>query len=160
AENARKATTEGCMDLSVALIGMGSIGRVHLQARSAARGLEVVSVYDLNTQLARERAEAASVQRVFASWPEVLNDPHVQCVGVLLPHDVHEQFAVEALEAGKHVVCEKPLAPTRAECDRMLAAARSADRKLFPVHNRVYGLAVEKIGEIVHQVGIGEVFLA
>jgi predicted dehydrogenase len=148
------------MSLRVALVGMGRIGRVHLQALSAARGAEVVGVYDLNTQLAHQRAEAAGVQRVFASWPEVLNDPDVQCVGVLLPHDVHEQFAIEALEAGKHVVCEKPLAPTLAECERMLAAARRSGRQLFPVHNRVYSQAVEKMGEIVHQDGIGEVFLA
>jgi predicted dehydrogenase len=147
------------MGLGVALVGMGRIGRVHLQALSAARGADVVGVYDLNTQLARERAEAANV-RVFASWREVLNDPDVQCVGVLLPHDVHEQYAIEALEAGKHVVCEKPLAPTLAECDRMLAAARSAGRKLFPVHNRVYSQAVEKMGEVVQRDGIGEVFLA
>jgi predicted dehydrogenase len=148
------------MGLSVALVGMGRIGRVHLQALGAARGAEVVGVYDLNAQLARERAEAAGVERVFASWHELLNDPGVQCVGVLLPHDVHEQYAIEALEAGKHVVCEKPLAPTLAECDRMLAAARSTGRRLFPVHNRVYSPAVEKMGEIVQKDGIGEVFLA
>src|SRR5216683_6179319 len=148
------------MSLRVALVGMGRIGRVHLQALAAARGAEVVGVYDLNVQLARERAEAARVARVFATWHDVLNDPDVECVGVLLPHDVHEQYAIEALEAGKHVVCEKPLAPTLAECDRMLAAARSSGRKLFPVHNRVYSQGVEKMGEIVHQDGIGEVFLA
>jgi predicted dehydrogenase len=148
------------MGLRVALVGMGRIGRVHLQALSAARGAEVVGVYDLNLRLAHERAEAAGVERVFASWPEVLNDPDVDCVGVLLPHDVHEQYAVEALEAGKHVVCEKPLAPTPAECDRMLDAARSSGRKLFPVHNRVYTQGVAKMGEIVQQDGIGEVFLA
>jgi predicted dehydrogenase len=148
------------MSLRVALVGMGRIGRVHLQALSAARGAEVVGVYDLNQQLARERADAAGVERVFASWREVLDDPVVQCVGVLLPHDVHEQYAIEALEAGKHVVCEKPLAPTLAECERMLAAARRSGRKLFPVHNRVYSQGVEKMGEIVRQDGIGEVFLA
>jgi predicted dehydrogenase len=70
------------------------------------------------------------------------------------------QATIKTLEAGKHVVCEKPLAPTLAECDRMLAAARSSGRKLFPVHNRVYSQAVEKMAEIVHQDGIGEVFLA
>src|ERR671910_714975 len=106
-------------------------GRVHLQALAEAREAEVVGVYDLNLQLARERAEAANVKRVFTSWNELLNEPEVQCVGVLLPHDVHEQYAIEALEAGKHVVCEKPLAPTLPECERMLSAARTADRKLF-----------------------------
>jgi len=147
------------MGLRVALVGMGRIGRVHLQTLSAASEADVVGVFDLNAQLARERAEAAHVNRVFTSWQDVLNDPDVDCVGVLLPHDLHEQYATEALEAGKHVVCEKPLAPTLPECDRMLAAAARSGRKLLPVHNRVYGVAVEKMGEIVRQDGIGEVFL-
>jgi predicted dehydrogenase len=148
------------MGLRVALVGMGRIGRVHLQALSAAQGAEVVGVFDLNTELARERAQAANVQRVFSSWQEVLNDPDVQCVGVLLPHDIHEQYAVEALEAGKHVVCEKPLAPTLPECDRMLEAVRRCGRKLFPVHNRVYSAAVARLGEVLREEAIGEVFLA
>src|SRR5205814_7868397 len=93
AAKALNAQTEVCMSLRVALVGMGRIGRVHLQALSAARAAEVVGVYDLNTQLARERAEAAGVERVFASWDELLKDAEVQCVGVLLPHDVHEQYA-------------------------------------------------------------------
>src|SRR5207248_10676058 len=105
----------------VALVGMGRIGRVHLQALAAAQGADVIGVYDVNLTLARERAAEATVNRVFTSWDEVLGDPDVQCIGVLLPHDLHEQYVVEALEAGKHVVCEKPLAPTVAECERMLA---------------------------------------
>jgi phthalate 4,5-cis-dihydrodiol dehydrogenase len=133
---------------------------VHLKALSAAPGTEVVGVYDENLALARERAEAEGVRRVYSSWNELLDDDRVQCVGVLLPHDVHERHSVEALEAGRHVVCEKPLAPTLAECDRMLAAAARAGRKIFPVHNRVFSLAVEKTRAILMQQGIGEVFLA
>lgn len=148
------------MSLRVALIGMGRIGRVHLQALSAVGTAEVVGVYDLNEQLARERAKAANVKRVYASWRELLSDPDVQCVGVLLPHDLHEQYASEALHAGKHVVCEKPLAPTLPECDRMLAAAAQSGASLLPVHNRVYSAAIEKMGELLRQDAIGEVFLA
>jgi predicted dehydrogenase len=139
---------------------MGRIGRMHLRALSATPAARIVGVYDQNLALARERADAARVDHVYSSWSEVLDDERVQCVGVLLPHDLHEQYSVEALQAGKHVVCEKPLAPTLPECDRMLAAAARASRSLFPVHNRVYSLGVEKMGEILRQDGIGEVFLA
>jgi predicted dehydrogenase len=148
------------MALRVALVGMGRIGRMHLRAISSACEAEVIGVYDVNEQLARERAEAANIARVFGSWQDVLDDPDVQCVGILLPHDLHEKYSIEALEAGKHVVCEKPLAPTLSECDRMLAAAAKSGRKLFPVHNRVFSPAVEKLREVVQQDGIGEVFLA
>jgi UDP-N-acetyl-2-amino-2-deoxyglucuronate dehydrogenase len=148
------------MSLRVALVGMGRIGRVHLQALLTVGTAEVVGVYDLNAQLAHERAEAAGVQRVYASWQELLSDAAVQCVGILLPHDLHEQYATEALEAGKQVVCEKPLAPTLPECARMLAAAARSGAKLLPVHNRVYSSAVEKMGELLRADAIGEVFLA
>ena len=146
--------------MRVALVGLGRIGRTHLRGLSTLPAAEVLGVYDQNLALARERADDAGVRRVYSSWSEVLDDEDVQCVGVLLPHDLHEQYAIDALEAGKHVVCEKPLARTLAECDRMLAAAGRAGRKLFPVHNRVYSPGVEKLAEILRQDGIGEVFLA
>src|SRR5436853_1894006 len=116
------------MALRVALAGMGRIGRTHLQALASVPDstAQVVGVYDLNAQLANERAEAFGIKRVFASWDDVLGEPEVDCIGLLLPHDLHEQYAIQALEAGKHVVCEKPLAPTLSECDRMLAAAERA----------------------------------
>jgi UDP-N-acetyl-2-amino-2-deoxyglucuronate dehydrogenase len=148
------------MALRVALVGMGRIGKVHLQALAGTDAANVVGVYDQDQARARERADASGIQCVYSGWQEVLDDPDVQCVGVLLPHDVHEQYAVEALRAGKHVVCEKPLAPTLPECDRMLEAAQRAGKKLLPVHNRVYSQAIEKMGEIVRQDGIGEVYLA
>jgi predicted dehydrogenase len=151
-------TTES--KLRVALVGMGRIGRVHLQALSGVANADVIGVYDVDAQLARERADAAEVERVYASWQEVLGDPDVQCVGVLLPHDLHEQYATEALEAGKHVVCEKPLAPTLPECDRMLAVAQRTGNKLLPVHNRVYHATVTKMRELLDLDAIGEVFLA
>lgn len=147
------------MTLSVAIVGAGNISAVHLQALKEARGAEVVGIYDLDTNRARERAIEHGVPRVYGTWDELLGDSSVECVAVLLPHDLHERFTVEALNAGKHVVCEKPLGQSIAECDRMLGAADRAGKKLLPVHNRVYDSPVERIAEILRSGGIGEVFL-
>src|SRR5579859_5144481 len=131
------------MTLRVALVGMGRVARVHLEALRGTPAVKVVGVFDTDRERAHERAQAEHISRIYESWDALLGDEAVQCVGVLLPHDLHEQYVSEALRGGKHVVCEKPLAPTLAECERMLAVAAETGRRLFPVHNRVFGLAVE-----------------
>ncbi len=148
------------MPLRVALVGAGRVANAHLGALDGADNVDVVGIFDLNQELARQRAAEHDVPRVYGSWEELLNDDAVQCVAVLLPHDIHERMATEALAACKHVVCEKPLAPTLPECTRMLAAAERAGRKLFPVHNRVHDHAVERMHEIVAAGQIGDVVLA
>lgn len=148
------------MTLRVALVGAGQVANVHLQALGETSAVDVVGIYDQDGDRARERASAAGIPRVYGSWDELLADGAVQCVGVLLPHDLHEQFTVEALRAGKHVVCEKPLGQSIGEMDRMLRAAADAGRTLLPVHNRVYSHAVERLQEIVAAGQLGQVILA
>ena len=125
------------MALSVALVGAGNISTAHIAATQQAPGIDLVGIYDQDQARARERAQAHGIPRVYGTWNELLADSSVGCVGVLLPHDLHERFTIEALEAGKHVVCEKPLGQSIAECDRMLAAAEKANRRLLTVQNRV-----------------------
>lgn len=148
------------MPLQVALIGAGQVANVHLQALSETTAVEVVGIYDADRARAQEKATAHNVGRVYDSWDQLLRDQDVQCVAVLLPHDLHEQYAVEALEAGKHVVCEKPLGQSIEEVNRMLQAATDSGRTMLTVQNRLYSFAVEKLSEIVRSGAIGEIILA
>jgi predicted dehydrogenase len=79
---------------------------------------------------------------------------------VLTPPDTHESLTCAALAAGRHVVCEKPLGRTVAECDRMLETAAAAGRRLLPVHNRVYSHAMTRVHELICAGALGSVFLA
>lgn len=148
------------MPLRVGLIGAGMVANVHLRALADTAAVDVVGIFDQDKAKASALATAHNVGRVYDSWDELLGDDAVQCVGVLLPHDLHERYTVEALGAGKHVVCEKPLGQSIGEIDRMLRAAADAGRTLLPVHNRVYSHAVERLHEIVSTGQIGEVILA
>lgn len=147
------------MSVNVALVGAGNVARVHLTALTNLPAARVVGIYDVDPARASERAAEFGVPRVYRAWPEVLADPAVEVVGILLPHDLHRSYTVEALEAGKHVVCEKPMAADLQECDEMIAAARRANRRLFVVQNRLYYPAYEVMAEAVQSGALGTVFL-
>jgi UDP-N-acetyl-2-amino-2-deoxyglucuronate dehydrogenase len=149
----------------VAVAGCGAISRVHLRAIAESQPgdglrLAVAGVYDQDPGRARERAQEFGLERVYTSWTELLGDRAADVVAVLLPHDLHNRFATEALAAGHHVVVEKPMATTLADCDAMIGAARRAGKQLHPVHNRVYDPASEAAQAFLAEGAIGEVFLA
>ncbi len=146
-------------ELRLALVGTGQIANRHAAAIAATPGIAIAGVSDRDRGRAEAFAEKHGVPRVYDSWSELLADPATRCVVVTAPPDVHVDLAVEALESGKDVVCEKPLGRTTEECDRMLRAAESTGRLLVPGHNRVFEPAVERMAEIVGTGALGRVFL-
>jgi predicted dehydrogenase len=148
--------------IRVALIGCGAISQAHLRAIRAlgAEVVDVAGVYDADRERAELRAREYGVERIYSTWEELLGDRAADVVAVLLPHDVHARFTVEALEAGHHVLVEKPLATSITDCDRMIAAADRAGKQLRPVHNRIYDPATDAVTEFMRSGAIGDVFLA
>jgi predicted dehydrogenase len=143
-------------------VGCGAISQAHLRAIRSATDpkIEIAGLFDQDRSRAEQRAQEYGVERLYGSWEEVLGDAAADVVDVLLPHDQHCRFAVEALEAGHHVVVEKPMATSIADCDRMIAAATKAGKRLHPVHNRIYDPATDAAKQFVDEGAIGEVFLA
>ena len=80
-----------------------------------------------------EQIDVSSVAK-YADWHDLVRDASVDVVDICLPPHLHEEVALAALQAGKHVFCEKPLGLTAAECDAMVAAAKAAGRQLFAGH--------------------------
>lgn len=108
----------------IAIIGTGMIGAVHRRAALLA-GAEIRGVAASSPQRARDVAQAWNVPRAYRDIEEVIADPQVQVVHVCTPNHLHRPMAQAALEAGKHVVCEKPLATTLEDA-RALASLAAA----------------------------------
>jgi predicted dehydrogenase len=116
--------------LRVAVIGCGNIGEVHAQRYAACPNAEVARVVDIVPEKARKLAAAVGGARAGTDWREALADPAVDAVSVCLPNDLHCPATLDALQAGKHVLCEKPIALSMAEAERMSAAAGKAGKLL------------------------------
>ncbi|HEL2957409.1 TPA: Gfo/Idh/MocA family oxidoreductase [Stenotrophomonas maltophilia] len=110
--------------LGIAIIGAGMIGTVHRRAALLA-GAEVRGVAASSPQRAREAAQSWNVPRAYRNIEEVVADPQVQVVHVCTPNHLHRSMAQAALEAGKHVICEKPLATTLEDAQALAGLAAS-----------------------------------
>jgi len=116
-----------------AIVGLGTfaVGQVipHFQEAHHSRIAAFVSG---NADKARTVGNAYGVSRFYdyASYDRIADDPEIACVYICLPVGLHAEYTIRALQAGKHVLCEKPMASTVAECEAMVAAARAANRQL------------------------------
>jgi len=129
------------------VIGLGFMGRTHLASVAAHEGAEVAAVHDVEPdRLAGELTPGGgNIDTAAGPWDpsdvrrcenldEILEDRGIDAVVIATPSFLHANLACAALSAGKHVFCEKPMALTVADCDRMLAAADAAGRQLMIGH--------------------------
>ncbi len=131
-------------DVKVGVVGLGFMGSTHLQAWAQTPGAQVVALSDPKPhRLSGDLSDVAgnlgketgrqdfSRMRTYRHYSEVAADPDVEAVDVCLPTALHLPAALAALRAGKHVLVEKPMALTVAQCEEMIAAARQAGRVLM-----------------------------
>jgi predicted dehydrogenase len=148
----------------VALFGCGWIQDFHARGVSAHPNGELVAVANHREESARAFAERHGVPRVTTDWEALARDPQVDAAIVATPNALHAPQAIALLEAGTHVLVEKPMAISVAECDRMIAAAASSGASLMVAHcwrfrAEVIALrdrvAAGDLGEIVKTRGYG-----
>jgi predicted dehydrogenase len=147
-------------DVKVGVVGYGgafNMGKAHLNEMVKA-GMTPAAVAEIDPQrLAVAKTDFPGIG-VFSNVTEMLKNSDVDLISIITPHDTHAKLAIECLKAKRHVVCEKPLAITTAECDAMIAAAKKARVVLSTYHNRHWdGCILEAVKQVRSGV-IGEVY--
>ena len=121
--------------IRTAVIGTGFMGRVHLEALRRIEHVDVVEVAATSTDKARAAAEGYNVLNSTGDWQDVMRDPSIDAVHVCTPNDSHFPIARAALEAGKHVLCEKPLAMSSAQARELTELAAGKKLRNALCHN-------------------------
>lgn len=150
--------------LGVGLIGTGYMGKCHALAWNAVAPVfgdvarpRLVHLADVEAGLAAHQASALGFERSTGNWRDVIADPDVDVVSITTPNAFHPEMAIAALEAGKHVWCEKPMAPELADAERMAEAARSSGKVAALGYNYIQNPLVRHIGTLLAEGTIGEV---
>jgi predicted dehydrogenase len=125
-----------------AVFGAGFVGRVHIEGLRRLGNVDVVAVVAVTDEVARKLAEELRIPSSSGDYRKILEDSSIDAVHICTPNALHKPMAVDALAAGKHVLCEKPLATSSDEARQMIAAAQSAGKRNCTFHNlRFYPLA-------------------
>jgi predicted dehydrogenase len=147
--------------LSFGLIGCGDIARKRVApALRDLHSCELIAVSRAQSQLAESFAKQFGARRWYADWCELINDKEVQAVYIATPVHLHAAQTIAAAEAGKHVLCEKPMALNVAECDRMIDACRSNNVKLGIAYYRHFYPVVRRLKQILDSGEIGKPVVA
>ena len=140
--------------IKIGIIGLGWWGKQIVTCLSDSSRFKVVAGCDIDTKMAAPFAASHRFD-LTEDYRALLNRPDVDAVAVVTPHLLHEEMAVEAFRAGKHVFCEKPLALTAASAERILAACTKTGTVLGIGHERRYEPAMEEMRRLFQTGALG-----
>lgn len=139
------------------ILSTANIGRTAMiPALQSSTMAEVTAVASRNTENAQSFADELGIPRTYGSYEALLTDPEIDAIYIPLPNHLHKPWTVRAAEAGKHILCEKPLALTAEECQEMIAAAKANGVQLMEAFMYRYHPRIMSARQMVRDGAIGE----
>lgn len=146
--------------LKVGVIGAGSISQYHMEGYVSNSEVELVAICDLNEQRAREKADKYGASLVYTDYKELLANPDIDAVSICTWNNTHAMISIDAIQAGKHVLCEKPLCRSVEEALAVQEAVRNSDRILQIGYVRRHGMNAHVLRKFVEAGDLGEIYYA
>jgi UDP-N-acetylglucosamine 3-dehydrogenase len=144
--------------LKIAVVGCGSIARNrHLPEYADQKNVEIVAVCDV----IEDRAEETAVKyraTSYKDYKQLLSNQDIDAVSVCTPNDLHAPITVAALKAGKHVLCEKPMATSKQEAEEMIEAASKSGKKLMIAHNQRFVPSHVRAKQLIESGEVGQIY--
>ena len=148
------------MSLKVGVIGVGGIARTHMPGWAASEHAEVIAGSDISEAALQAWGEENGVTRLSTDPAELFSNPDIDIIDVCTPNRYHAPLGIAALEAGKHVICEKPLAPTPGEIRDMIAARDAAGKLLMTAQHFRFGGDAKAMKAEIDRGTLGDVYHA
>lgn len=144
--------------LKIGVIGCGTIAKQrHLLEYASNKEVEIVAVCDIVEKRVEEFATKYAA-KAYTSYEELLANPEIDAVSVCTPNYLHAPISITALNAGKHVLCEKPMATSKHDAEKMIEAAEAAGKKLMIAHNQRFVPAHQKARQMIEKGELGKIY--
>ncbi len=145
--------------LRLGIIGACGFGEYHLDGISRIHNAEVVAICDLKEEYAQHVMKRFRIESFYKDYKELLAREDIDAVTLPLPDQLHKQITIDALRAGKHVLCEKPMALNLDDCREMIKVAEECGKKLMVGQVGRYTPSVVEVKKLLDANEIGEIFM-
>lgn len=142
----------------IGVVGAGDFANWHLKGLKGIDCAEVVAIADIVEENAKKHSETYGIPSYYGDYKQLLAREDIDAITMPLPDQVHAQIAIDAMRAGKHVLCEKPMALNLDDCKAMIAAAKETGKQLMVGQIGRYTPAFVKAKELVEAGEIGDIF--
>ena len=144
--------------INVGVIGTGFIGPVHIEALRRLGFVNVCALSDIDEETAARKADELYIPKAYGNYMDLINDPEVEAVHICTPNSLHYEMSKAVIEAGKNVVCDKPLSLTSKEAEALVALAKEKGVVAAMNFNmRCYPL-IHEIKALIDSGELGEIF--
>ena len=138
------------------IVSTANINRLVIPGARTSEKVDLIAVASRDRQRADEYAKKWDIERAYGSYEALLDDPDIEAVYISLPNSLHVEWSIRALEAGKHVLCEKPFDRRPDEVERAFGAAERAGRLLSEAFMYRHNPQTHRLSELVRDGAIGE----
>ncbi len=145
--------------IKTAIFGTGFMGRVHLEGVRRVESVDAVAISGRNAEAARRLGAGFAITKIATDYREILRDPAIDAVHICTPNAQHFAMAKDALVAGKHVLCEKPLATSAEEGQELVALAAKQGLRNCTCHNLRYYPMVQQMRRMREAGNLGEILV-
>jgi predicted dehydrogenase len=152
--------TTSAKPLRAGVVGLGYAGEQHLKNYVRVPGVEAVALAGLERDRLRELGQMYDVQNLYTSWEDLVAREDLDIVSIGAPNHLHAPIAIEALQGGRHVLCEKPLARNGAEAQQIVEAARTANRAVHIAFTQRERGDVQVLKRHVEEGNLGRIYHA
>ncbi|NNF20717.1 MAG: Gfo/Idh/MocA family oxidoreductase [Saprospiraceae bacterium] len=139
--------------LKVGIIGFGNIGKKHARSLALTETAELAAIYDPNEDISFPGITICN------SIEELLADGKIDIVSVCTPNFLHEEHSIQALQAGHHVICEKPFALTSLSCSNIIAASKKFNKRVFCVMQNRFSPVSQWLQDLIAKQWLGEIYM-
>jgi predicted dehydrogenase len=144
-------------EVGIGIIGLGFVGeKAHLSALRKIQGSRLAAIADVDQNRLQKVADKVKIKYAYSSHQDLINDPNVDAVVISVPTFLHKKIAIDCFKAGKHVLCEMPLAPNMKDAQEIVDQAKKADVILMPSLNFRFTPNYVKTKELIEEGSIGK----